>query len=330
MIAPLAKALDWSALQVWFGIGALFMRRRSSDGPFPPVEDAVRFLRGPNFLPAESRPAQLEFDGDPAEARYFRFPTPQPGEFAENNVVYGRLYRCSEHWQQQPTLVLLHGGTALTGYRLMFPLVAGRCNRAGFNVATLVAPYHFQRRPRRLRRNKGYLGFAESIAQAVAEVRALTGWLLQEGCPALVLCGFSYGGWLAGAATCCDARITAVVLTIPFVRMELSVAERVIWRRVREAYQGQRAAYEALNTTRLNLTLSQPAIPKENILLIEAAYGAFASAEPVEELWSAWGRPDIWRLPYGDVGIGMGFVPSLTGRVLRWLAPRLNQPIKTA
>ena len=31
---------------------------------------------------------------------------------------------------------------------LRFPLIARRCNRAGFNAATLVAPYHFQRRPR--------------------------------------------------------------------------------------------------------------------------------------------------------------------------------------
>ncbi|MGO8696794.1 MAG: hypothetical protein ACLQVY_03620 [Limisphaerales bacterium] len=29
-----------------------------------------------------------------------------------------------------------------------FPLLARRCYRAGFNAVTLVAPYHFQRRPR--------------------------------------------------------------------------------------------------------------------------------------------------------------------------------------
>ena len=43
-------------------------------------------------------------------------------------------------------IVLLHGGSDFIGYRFRFPLIARHCNRAGFNAATLVAPYHFQRR----------------------------------------------------------------------------------------------------------------------------------------------------------------------------------------
>jgi len=35
---------------------------------------------------------QLVFD----DASSFHFPTPRPGAFAENNVAYGRLYRCAE------------------------------------------------------------------------------------------------------------------------------------------------------------------------------------------------------------------------------------------
>jgi hypothetical protein len=69
MIARLAKFMDWSAIQ---------------------------FLKGPDFVPAESQPARLEF----TSAREFRFPTPRPSEFAENNFVCGRLYRCAERWQE--------------------------------------------------------------------------------------------------------------------------------------------------------------------------------------------------------------------------------------
>jgi hypothetical protein len=43
-----------------------------------------------------------------------------------------------------------------------------------------------------------------------------------------------------------------------------------------------------------------------------------------EELWQAWGRPDLWRLPHGHVS--WMAMPGLTGRVLRWLAPRLDAP----
>src|SRR5205814_10533055 len=84
---------------------------------------------------------------------HFRFPTPRPCDIAENNVVYGRLYRCAGFWQECPTIILLHGGRIIQdhhgsiGYRFGYPSIARRCNRAGFNAATLEAPYHFQRQP---------------------------------------------------------------------------------------------------------------------------------------------------------------------------------------
>jgi hypothetical protein len=108
---------------------------------------------------------------------------------------------------------------------------------------------------------------------------------------------------------------------MPAVRMNLSV-EQIIWRRIREAWQGQRAALEALNLTPFNLTLARPAIPKDSILLIESIHDLRVPKEAIEDLWQAWGRPDIWRLPHGHVS-WMG-APGLTGRVLRWLAPRLE------
>src|SRR5438045_2286743 len=86
-----------------------------------------------------------------------------------------------------------------------------------------------------------------------AEIRALTGWLLDEGCPSVGLLGFSFGGWLAGLTACSDARITCAVLTVPGVCMRCS--QPVVWPRVREALQALRPAHEAMDTTRLNLTL---------------------------------------------------------------------------
>ena len=110
----------------------------------PRLEEAVQFLKSPDFVPTDSQPAQVEFNGP----LYFRFPTPQPCEFPENNVVHGRLYRCGEQWQERPVIILLPGCNDSASYNLRFPLIARRCNRAGFNVATLVVPYHFQRCPR--------------------------------------------------------------------------------------------------------------------------------------------------------------------------------------
>jgi pimeloyl-ACP methyl ester carboxylesterase len=309
MIAPLAKLIDWSVIQ------ATTLREPPADGRNPRLEEALQFLNGPDFIPAESQPARVEF-----------YPDKSGLHFEENNVVYGRLYRCAERWQERPVIVLLHGGNDSIGYRFRYPLIARHCNRAGFNAATLVAPYHFQRRPRQLGTlsRPDYLRSAKTHAQAVAEIRALTGWLLGQGCPAVALCGSSYGGRLAGLTVCRDARLATVVLTKPAVGMNPSFAELLFRRRIRESWQKQRAALEALNLTPFNLTLARPAIPKENILLIEAIHDLYVPKEAIEDLWQAWGQPEIWRLPHAHISLSL--TPGLTGRILRWLAPRLDAP----
>ena len=310
MIAPLAKLIDWSALQVAYVVAPL---RHAPESKWR-LGEALEFLNGPDFFPAASDPARIEFDG----RRHFRFPTPRPSEDEENNIVYGRLYRCAERWRERPVIILLDGSPAF-GYHTVFPWIARRFNRAGFNAALLVAPYQLQRRPRRPF-EENCLEFARAMAQNVAEIRALTGWLLGEGCPSVALLGFSFGGWTAGLTACSDTRIACAVLTVPGVRMRCS--QPVVWRRVREALQALRPAQEAMDTTRLNLILSTPVIPKENILLIEGIHDLCADRQAIEELWQKWQQPEIWRLPHGHVSAQ--FVLGLMGRVLRWLAPRLE------
>ena len=328
MIASLAKSIDWLALQV------TSIRKPINTGQNSRLDEALELLNGSNFIPAESQPAQVESNGAP----HFRFPSPRPSKCTENNVVHGRLYRCAERWQERPTIILLPGANSALSHRLRFPLIARRCNRAGFNAATLVLPYHFQRRPRQpgTSNSPDYLRDAEAAAQAVAEIRALTGWLLGAGCPAVALWGGSYGGWLAGLTVCRDERLATAVLTVPRVRSNCSIGERVIWRSTREALQQQRPAREALNLTSWSLTSAQPVIPKEKILLVEAIHDLFATKESIDDLWQSWKQPEIWRVPHGHFSFSLIGAPCLmVDRVLRWMSPRLSfqpklQPVHPA
>ena len=289
MIAPLARFMDWAALQMAFVVAPV---RHVPESKWR-LAEALEFLNGPDFFPAASDPARIEFSG----RRNFRFPTPRPCEDEENNTVYGRLYRCARRWQERPVIILLDGAPSL-GYHTVLPLIARRCNRAGFNAALMVAPYQLRRRPRRpIDIEENCLEFARAMAQYVAEIRSAVGWLLDEGCPSVALVGCSFGGWAAGLTACSDARIACAVLIVPRVRVSFSLP--VVWRRVREALRALRPAQEAMDTTRLNLSLSTPLIPKENILLIEGIHDLLAQAQPIEELWQKWRQPEIWRLPHG-------------------------------
>jgi pimeloyl-ACP methyl ester carboxylesterase len=234
-------------------------------------------------------------------------------------------------------IVSLHGGGDFPGHRLGFHLFARRCNRAGFNAATLELPYHFQRRPRQYGPvsilcqyvpliSRDYLQMAKTYAQAVAEIRSLSGWLLAEGCPAVALVGVSLGAYLAGLTGCGDARLASIVMIMPAARMGLLSSQfaPVRRRRVQEAILRRRAACEELDRTPLNLTSARPAISKEKVLLIEGTYDLMVAGSPIE-LWHSWVQPEIWRLPHGHISTALtALMPGLPGRVLRWLAPRLN------
>src|SRR5271157_923335 len=325
MIAPLAKFIDWSVFQIAYAMLPQSMWREAANERDLKLEQAVQFLNGPDFIPAESQPAQLDFGPDASVGR-FRFPTPRPCEFAENNVVHGRLYRCGDAWQERPVIVLLHGGGDFPGHQFGFHLLARRCKRAGFNAATLELPYHFQRRPRQYGLmgilcqyipliSRDYLQMAKTWAQAVAEIRSLNGWLLAEGCPAVALVGASLGAYLAGLTGCRDARLASIVLAMPGARMGL-LPESLHGggRRVREVIHRRRAACEELDRTPLNLTSARPAISKENVLLIEGMHDLMVSSAPIE-LWQSWGQPEIWRLPQGHISTALtALMPGLPGR----------------
>jgi pimeloyl-ACP methyl ester carboxylesterase len=315
MIAPLAKFIDWSAQQAVRAIRLNLARKRPVAESDSKLEEALKFLSGSDFIPPESQPARVEWN----ESVNFHFLTPRPSDTPQNNVAHGRLYRCAKDWRKHPAIILLHGAGDFVNHRLRFPLLIPRCARAEFNAATLVLPYHFQRR----RRPSGaldHLRRAEATAQGVTEIRALVGWLLAEGCPSVALWGISLGGWLTGLAACHDARLAAVVLTVPGVRMKISNAQgRSLGG---DSLQAQHAACEALNRTPLNLALNRPVIASKNILLMKGTYDLFVGTEAIEDLWQKWGQPEIWRLPHGH--ISWMFAPGLTGRVLDWLAPRLE------
>ncbi len=223
MIAALAKLMDRSSIQA---ATSMIPGNASKQK----LEEALQFLKGPDFISAESQPPQVELNGP----LHFRFATPRPCEFAENNVVHGRLYRCDDQWREKPVIILLPGWNDSASYHLRFPRIARNCNRAGINVAALVSPYHFQRCPRqRSPFDRGdCLQFTEATAQGIAEIRAMIGWLLGEGCPAVAIWGYSMGAWYAGMTVCHDARLSAAVLASPPARNRTCLEEQTVLPRI--------------------------------------------------------------------------------------------------
>jgi hypothetical protein len=314
MLAGLSRLIDRATIR------AAAARMPRADGSDPHLAEAQRLIESAEFIPEEVEAAKVQFD----RGNQFHFETPRPGPFAENNVVHGRLYRCAEPWQQHPTVLLLHGWNDIIGHRIRFPLMAGLLNRHRFNAATLVMPYHFQRRPQEIGARGNFLcpdilRTVEAARQAISEIRAFAEWVHQQGCPAIGVMGISMGAWLTGLIASRDTRFACAVLLVPVARMDRLIQEIAFCESIREALKGQ-----PVNAPQLNLTQIRPVMPKENILLIEGLYDLFMPPETLEELWQAWDKPDIWRMPYGHISILAA--PGMYGRIIHWMEPRLRAP----
>jgi dienelactone hydrolase len=315
MMAGLARLIDRVAIR---GAAA---RMPQADGCDPHLAQAQRLIESAEFIPAKVEAAKVQFSG----GNRLRFGTACPSAFAENNVVHGRFYRCNQRWQEHPTVLLLHGWNDVIDHYFSFPLAARQFNRNGFNVAALEAPFHFQRRPRQLGAWSNFLcpdvlRTVEATRQAVADTRAFAEWLRQQGCPATGLMGVSLGGWLTGLIVSHDAGFSCAVLLVPVARMDRLLEEAAFCESIRTALKGQ-----PVEANRLNLTQVRPAMARENILLIEALHDLFVPIDTTEELWRAWGSPEIWRLRYGHISILAA--PGLYRRVIRWMAPRLRAQV---
>jgi hypothetical protein len=145
MIAPLAKFIYWSVLQIG---GAMLPWREAINERDLKLEQAVQFLNGPDFLPAESQPAQLDFVPDALDGR-FHFPTPQLSKFAENNVVHGLMVSSAplELWQswEQPEIWRLPHGHISTALIASMPGLPGRVLRwlsPRLNLQPRLQPVH--------------------------------------------------------------------------------------------------------------------------------------------------------------------------------------------
>src|SRR5207302_418688 len=104
-------------------------------------------------------------------------------------------------------------------------------------------------------------------------------------------------------------------LVTPVARMDRMIAETAFVAPIRDALRGAN-----MNLSPFNLDNHHPRIAKDHILIVEATYDRFVPSETVEELWRAWGEPEIWRRKWGHITVmaSLGLMKSTA----KWMARR--------
>jgi len=305
-------------------IDRLVMRAAASrmprpTGADPHSDEARRLLESPDFFGETTPLPEVSFTG----GKNFQFPSPVSTECHENNLVRGRMSRCGKHWRKRPAVVLLHGWNDRWGYRYRFPNLARHFVRRGINSVMFELPYHYQRRSSE---GEGRNFISEDIGrtmeaahQALAETNSMVNWLLAQGCPRVSLMGFSLGAWLGGLAACYNPRIFCAVLVTPVSRMDRMIDDAPFCEPLRQALKKQ-----PMDLNRLNLVSHKPKLTRGNLLLVIAEHDMFVPAKTSEELWDAWGNPELWSLPQGH--ITMLGSSAMMRRAGKWIGMRLKIP----
>lgn len=259
---------------------------------------------------AGSIPSSPDFfvEAGPLEQVDFRGPqdfvcdSPMPGVAPECRRIHGKFYRSGSDWRRRPVVIMLHGWNGENCCRFLFPLLARQCCRVGISLLSFQLPCHGRRRAAAGVGNdfispdvSAMLG---ATRQAIADTRALIGWLQHQGCGPVGLWGISLGAWLAGLLVCNDDRLSFAVLMSPIVRMDRAIAELEFCAPIRRSLAGREIPFAGLN-----LTDHRPLLDRQNLLLVEGRHDLFAPRARVEELWEAWNRPPIERLHHGHISI---------------------------
>ncbi len=292
---------------------------RCGTGPATHLKEAEEVLARPDFFGlSEVTPARPEF----ANRTNFQFPSYISTPWEENNVVWGKFYRASRNWQKDPAVLLVHGWNGELGYYWQFPVLAEFLRLRGINCVMIELPYHGRRRPQRAGAINNFishdlLSMLHATRQAIIDCRSVLSWLNEQGCPSMGLWGISLGAWLAGLIAVHEPLARLTVLMSPVVRLDHAIRDLPFCEPIRQSLAGR-----AFDVNRLNLLSHKPLSGQEGVLIIESIHDLFASVESVEELWRAWEKPEIWRLPHGHISILMSVGAML--RTIGWISRKFS------
>lgn len=240
-----------------------------------------------------------------AEVVRFTFPTLHPMGFPETNVAVGRFYR-NLRSPGAPVVMISHGWAHRT-LRTIEHLYVRPFLRAGFSVAFVAHPLHFERTPRgaysgELVVSADVVLTVEAFRQGVIDMLGTANWLRAAGHPRIGLFGYSLGSYLAGIMAAVRGDWEFVVLGGAGDSPASPILDTPLGRNIREDLQacGMLDRGKVTRSWRIiSPAAFRPRVPADRILLLAGRYDRIILPASVRRLWRAWGRP---RLEWLDRG----------------------------
>ena len=292
--------------------------------PRPPALEKVSLVSVPVWGAPRAERLRFESDFVPQDPeirdRYLAL--------APNRTARVHLWRHGD--RPRPTLVCLHGyGMGRIGWDARAFELDLLHRELGLDVAVPTLPLHG---PRAIGRRSG-AGFLDdhplqtnaAFGQAIWELRRLSGWLRQQGVPAVGVYGMSLGGYLAALWASLDRDLACAVPSIPAVALH-DLLERDLHPRERRARAANGAGAELWRDAwAVHSPLAHaPRVAPEARLILAARADRICPPAQAHALWEHWDRPAIHWTP------GSHLVPIGRQQTRERLAAHLQQTLVAA
>ena len=313
--ARLWKALNvhFDDFRVWYKITYRRGRILSTEGDAWAALDAPAhfenpslFYHGDGVIPRVEAHAVGRIPG--ADVIRFSFPTLHPMKFPETNVAVGRFYR--NRRPRAPVVIISHGWAHKT-LRTIEHLYVRPFVRAGFSVAFVAHPLHFERTPPgaysgELVVSADVVLTVEAFRQGVVDMLGTANWLRAAGHGAIGVFGYSLGGYLGGILAAVRDDWSFAVLGGAGDSPVSPILDTPLGRNIREDLDAC-GMLDRVKLQRAWKVISpgafRPRLPKERILLIAGRYDRIMLPASVRRLWLAWGRPPIQWMNRGHYAL---------------------------
>jgi pimeloyl-ACP methyl ester carboxylesterase len=237
---------------------------------------------------------------------YLEWRSPVQTAFPENQTARARIF-LSAHGFRAPTLIFLHA--LMSAHDLGYCRIAARLNRRGWNAALMHLPYHYSRVPRghfngALALTSNLSQNAETLRQAVIEVRQLMEYLRGSGCPDFGMIGTSYGGWVGALVSFLEKEFRFVTLLQPIADIEHAIWESPASAMIRKTLLAA-GIDRGVSRRHAHLTSpmdGRPACDGNRVLIIGGTYDAITPTSVLRRLAQNWTESRFTLVEQGHFG----------------------------
>ena len=243
--------------------------------------------------------------------------SPLDSGFSENDIARARVFLSGQGWSA-PTVFFLHALMSASDFG--YQHIARRFNQMGWNAVLVHLPFHYTRVPSRylngaLALTSELIRNAETIRQAVMEIRQLLELFRAQGADRFGLIATSYGGWIGAILLSLEQDFEFAALLQPLVDIE-----EAIWKSPAALAIRSRLRRHLIEpgVSRQHAHLScpfdqKPLVDPSRICFVAGEFDRIVPVKTLQRLAETWDIPNLEIVPQGH----FGYVAM--NRVLRWL-----------